>query len=385
MLQVVSFGVSAFYSGMWCFRFAMGGGWESVSGQLGLFSGMVCVGCISGAVAWSSSMQKAIFLYPAHAPGVSCQQSLTMIASSHRWYASFVILYSFEFLCLIISKLMLLGRFAANATQSSQAEVNLTGMSGVRRRWLTVGGRALPNVYRVMAGGITVCSAVGMVANTVAGVYYVQAAGVYDQAAAACDAAGSDTNSSSLAASVISAKARTFQSAQAISEALTLLLVSVAFALIVSWGAALLHLVERDAANALLTVNDRENLRPSEANAVRIVGDTMQAAAQQRRRLTVACVIVLITFPARAAFDVIYAYSTLNDPYNPACDICDTCQSEQWLVKQWVTYTPEFHPIVVAVSSPLPLSLSLWIITKALARRSLIAEDMERARAGDVL
>ena len=51
----------------------------------------------------------------------------------------------------------------------------------------------------------------------------MQAAGVYDQAAAACDAASSDANSS-LAASVISAEARTFQSAQAIIEALTLLL-----------------------------------------------------------------------------------------------------------------------------------------------------------------
>ncbi len=147
----------------------------------------------------------------------------------------------------------------------------------------------------------------------------------------------------------------------------------------------MLHLVERDAARALLSVNNRGNLRLSEANAARIVADTMQAAAQQRRRLTAACVIVLITFPARAAFDLLYAYSTLNDPYNPACDICDACQSEQWLVRQWLFYTPEFQPIVVAMSSPLPLSLSLWIITKALARRSLIAKDMDRARAGDVV
>jgi hypothetical protein len=63
-------------------------------------------------------------------------------------------------------------------------------------------------------------------------VYFVQSAGLYDQAAAACDAAGNDTNSSLAlyeATQVDQTKALTFLTAQAGSEALTLMLVSVAF------------------------------------------------------------------------------------------------------------------------------------------------------------
>ena len=121
----------------------------------------------------------------------------------------------------------------------------------------------------------------------------------------------------------------------------------------------------------------------SEANSAKIVADTMQFAADQRQRLTVACVIVLITFPARAAFDLLHAYAIFNDPFNPACGECDPCQSTPILINTWLHYTPEFRSIVVAVSSPLPLTLSLWLLTKAQARVRLIAEDLERARVGD--
>ncbi len=150
-------------------------------------------------------------------------------------------------------------------------------MSGVRQRWLS--GRALPNVYRVVAGTVVVGSVVGMVADAVAGAYDLQAALLVDQAAAACDAAGSNTNSSLAlfnATSAIAAKAGTAISVQSSSEALTLLLVTIAFVVIVSWSVALFRLAERVAMHALLSVNDRGNLRPAEANAARIVGDTIQ-------------------------------------------------------------------------------------------------------------
>jgi hypothetical protein len=340
------------------------------------------VGSVAGAVAWGANMQAIACNYDAFVPGVIPHSTYTLFASGSRWYASFYIIYSFEFLCLIICKLMLLGRLATSAAQSSQAEV--TEMSGVRQGWLSA--RALPNVYRVMAGAVVVGSVAGMVANIVAGAYSVQTALVADQAAAACDASGNDTNSSlalSNAASAINTKAGTASSVQSISEALTLLLVSIAFLVIVSWCVALFRLWERDAERALIFVNNRGNIRPTEANAARIVTDTMQAAEQQRRRLTAACVIVLIAFPARAAFDLLNAYGSFNDPYNPACGSCDSCQSTPFLINNWLNYTPEFQASVVAVSSPLPLTLSLWLLTKGHSRARLIAADVERARAGD--
>ena len=351
--------------------------------QLGLFSGMVCVGSVAGIVAWSATLLNNIYYYEANSPSITPRQKYTLFASGFRWYAAFLILYSFEFLCLIISKLMLLGRLASNATQSSQAEV--TGMSGVRRRWLS--GRALPIVYRVMAGAVVVGGVAGLVANVASAVFYVQYSAVNDQAAAACDATGNDTNTSLAlfySSNIIHTKAYTAISVQSSSEALTLLLVSIGFVVIVSWSVALFRLAERVAMRALISsANIRDTMQSGNLNET-IVADTMQAAAQQRRRLTVACVIVLITFPARAAFDLLNAFSTVRDIQTPDCGVCDSCQSEQWLIRHWIDYTPEFQSIVVAVSSPLPLILSLWLITKAHARARSIAADVRRARLTNV-
>jgi hypothetical protein len=341
----------------------------------------MCAGSVVGAVTWGSRIPSLVFFDAALAPAVTRQQSHTLFAQSARWFAGFNILYGIEFVCLVICKLMLLGRLATKAAESSQAEV--TEMSGVRRKWL--GGRALPIVYRVMAGAVVVGSVVGMVADAVAGALLVQEAGVVDQIAAACDAAGNKINSSCVfnnEVNVIAAKARTSQSVQASSEALTLLLVTIAFLAIVSWSVALFRMLERVAARVLVAANGGRNTQPSEENAARIAADTMQAAAEQRRRLTAACVIVLVTFPARAAFDFLQAYAFFNAPHNNACSPCDACQSTPSLVHHWLNFTPEFQAIVVAVSSPLPLTVSLWLLTKAHERVRLIAADVERSRAG---
>ena len=381
MMQIVSFGVAALYSGMWCLRWARAGCWEGAWRQLGLFSGMVCVGSVVGAVAWALFVQRHVFLYEAHISVGAIYY--TLYASSFRFAAVFKFLIGVEFFCLIICKLMLLGRLVTSATQSSQADV--TDMSGVRRRWLSAW--ALPNVYRVMAAAVVVGSVVGMVASGVAGAYNAQTAGLYDQAAVACDAAGNNTNSSLTLINddinSIRTKAGTAVSVQSSSEALTLLLVSIVFFVIVSWSVALFRLMERVAARALLSVNSRGSMPAPEANSAKIVADTMQFAADQRQRLTVACVIVLITFPARAAFDLLHAYAIFNDPFNPACGQCDPCQSTPILINTWLHYTPEFRSIAVAASSPLPLTLSLWLLTKAHTRARLIAADVERACVGD--
>ena len=365
------------------FRLAMAGGDAGMWRQVGLLSGMVCVGSVAGAVAWGAFMQNHALYYETNAPGLAPHQYHSLYASAIRFSVVFQILYGFEFLCLIICKLMLLGRLATSAAQSSQE--NVSGMSRVRRRW--VNGRVLPIVYRAMVAVVILGAVVGMVAMAVTGAYKAQGAGLYDQAAAACDAAGNDTNSSLAfisAADEVLFTSTTVESVQASTEALTLLLVSLAFLVIVSWSVALFRIVQKIGERSLLDRTDLRDLRLGEVNAERILVDTMQAAAQQRRRLTAACVIVLITFPARAAFDLLYAYALFNDPKNPACGRCGPCQSDSFLIRIWLNYTPEFQASVVAASSPLPLSLSLWLMTKARAQARLITADVDRSRGDDV-
>ena len=68
---------------------------------------------------------------------------------------------------------------------------------------------------------------------------------------------------------------------------------------------------------------------------------------------------------------VLDAHSHCSAPINPSCGRCDACQSQQFLVNIWLNYTPEFQPIVVAVSSPLPMMWSLWLMMSAWERRHM--------------
>ena len=98
--------------------------------------------------------------------------------------------------------------------------------------------------------------------------------------------------------------------------------------------------------------------------AKELLKSTLAAATAQRRRFVGACSIVLLTFLLRASFDLLNAYSNVNSLPNssPLCGLCDPCQSDRYLINTWINYTPEFRTIVVALSSPLPLVVSLWLM-----------------------
>ena len=141
-------------------------------------------------------------------------------------------------------------------------------------------------------------------------------------------------------------------------------------------------MVERTGLRALKASVCHATSHQVESRFEGIVADTVQAAVEHRRRLTAACLIVLIFFPARAVYDLLFAYSSFDAPLNPACGICDPCQSDQYLIAQVLLYSPEFQPIVIVLSSPLSLSLSLFLITKAHERAQLIAADVQRGGLG---
>ena len=48
----------------------------------------------------------------------------------------------------------------------------------------------------------------------------------------------------------------------------------------------------------------------------------------------------------------------------------------RYVVRAWLAYTPEFQPLVVALSSPVPLTLSLWLITAAHTRALALQANM---------
>ena len=217
-----------------------------------------------------------------------------------------------------------------------------------------------------------------------------------ETAASQCDAQGRDTTASLALydqSNVFVTKTGTALAVQAVCEAIALLLVAFSFLVLVTWSVAKYRLAEKMSASTLQSLNGQLNISESEVSsvfaeadyrgkadafvkmdtdmAVKVVGGTLKTASEQRRRLISACILVFITFPARAAFDLLNAYSSFNDPYNPDCSSCGPCQTLQNLIFTWLQYTPEFQPVSVALSSSLPLAWSLWLMMSPWERRHL--------------
>ena len=295
---------------------------------LGWFSGLMCVGSVAGCVAWGAATQSNALYWELFKPGNTRVQFYTLGVSYEKWLTAFYIFNGLEFICLIIPKLLLLGRLGNNALRSMRDVV--PEMGSVRTSWR--GGRALPMLYKVFAATVVLCSAVGMAAYAAAGAYNSHQSALRDAAAAACDPLGNDTNSSkALNAAIDDAVTHRYDclAVQSVAEATALLLISSTYLLLVTLSVAIFRQAEKVAARALLF----GQFKGTRASTTVIVDDSMRAAAEQRRRLTFACIVVLVSFPCRVVFDLLQAYSTYDVQYNGLCPSpCGACQSTQYVL-----------------------------------------------------
>ena len=291
---------------------------------LGWFSGLMCVGSVAGCVAWGAATQSNSLYWKSFEPGATRLQFYSHCALYERWLAVFYIFNGLEFICLIIPKLLLLGRLGSNALRSMRDEV--PGMGAVTTTWR--GGRALPMLFKMLAAAVALCSAVGMAAYAAGSAYCIQTSASSVAAAAACDPLGNDTNSS-LAFLFEIQDTDTLRydclAVQSVAEATALLLISGLYLLLVTLSVAIFRQAEKVGVSALLSGQFKGGRA-----TMNVVDDSINAAAEQRVRLTFACVIVLVTFPCRAAYDLLQAYCTYDVQYNGLClDPCGSCQSTQ--------------------------------------------------------
>ena len=299
--------------------------------NFGWFSGLVCAGSVSGAVAFGVSMQNFVFYYVAFAPGESRQNFYSMYAQSYSYFSAFYVLYALEFLCLVISKLLLLGRLMDTASRSWHNRTPAASLTDHRHEpslqlyTLRFGIQSLLRLYTVMVALVLLCSVISLVAYCVAAAYGVLVSDLSSQAAAACDSMGNDTNSSlPLFARALAYENTSYdaQSVQNVCEALALLFISIAYATIIALSVASFRRAERLAAHTLQSASTQQSvsrLTNHTEMVVALVDDAMRAAAEQRRRLVMACGVVLVTFPARAVFDFMNAYSSFN--LQVTCDV----------------------------------------------------------------
>jgi hypothetical protein len=381
--QITSFSIAALYSGTWCFRLAITSKDQHFWKRLGLFSKLIFFGSITGVVSLWANMERYILIYEGEIQnfglnsskvGQSKRRVYNLFASAIPYFVAFQILFSVSFICFIVAELMLLDRLVHNAVKSSKAQAN----TALQLSWL----QRLPVLFKILAGAAVASSVVSLAASSATSVYMSRAAPLYHQAAAACGPGGEDT-ASSVALNgetlVHITQSRQAESIKATCDAIAFLLIAVTFAGVVCWIVALFHKVEQIANRALLFSGKRnfKEMQSPESGAVRIdglsgqlairIGNYIQTASKKRQHLTRACIIMLITFPARAALEVLTSVSFFA-VFNSDCNVQEACQSNEYLISIWMFLTPEFRPIVVSLSSPVPMMMSLWLVSKMHSR-----------------
>jgi len=231
--------------------------------------------------------------------------------------------------------------------------------------------------------------ALNIVAGVVAAAFGFEAAKLYDEGAAACNAEGTDTRSAADqeiwkgAKSSADEKVNEYVSASQVIEAAVLVLTAGAFLLFSPACIVMFRRVERRLDAIIQEMNHRSDLgtvflpyefSPAAADGARsqvemqvvearaFLGRLKSAAAEQGMRFFLCLLLVLAALVVRAAFAVFTVVAFIDSEYHPACDYCGSCQSVQYLMLTWYLYTPELVALVISTCSTLPLMLSLWLM-----------------------
>jgi hypothetical protein len=242
------------------------------------------------------------------------------------------------------------------------------------------------HVLAMLLCGITIA------ARVVAAALAIEAAKFYDEAAAACNAEGTDTRSAAdreiwnVAKSTSDGKTGEAVSASRVIEAAVLVLTAGTFLLFFPACIVMFRRVERRLDAIIRQMNHRSDLgtvflpyefSPEAADGARgqvemqvvearaFLGRLKSAAAEQGMRFFLCLLLVLAALVLRAAFAVFTAVANIdskNSEYNPACGVCGSCQGVRYLMHTWYYYTPEPFALVISTCSTLPLMLSLWLM-----------------------
>ena len=230
---------------------------------------------------------------------------------------------------------------------------------------------------------------ISIVARDVAAAFGFEAAKLYDEGVAACNAEGTDTRSAAdrkiweIAQSTAEDNVIGSLSASRVIEAAVLVLTAGAFLLFFPACIVMFRRVERRLDAIIREMNHKADIgtvflpyefSPAAADGARsqvemqvvearaFLGRLKSAAAEQGMRFFLCLLLVLAALVVRAAFAVFTAVAGIDSEYITACDECGSCQSVRYLMRRWYTYSPEVFALVISTCSTLPLMLSLWLM-----------------------
>ena len=250
------------------------------------------------------------------------QHVFAMGAAAARWRAVFLVLYPIEFCCLIDVMLLLTRRLIDLLEQ-----------------------RGNPHVWRISFAAAVTCSLTGLAGNIVVAqselqLFYLSGDGVAAIAANNTVTADSIQRqfSEKATASLLAASIQPF------TEVLAL----VPNIVVVFWATTAFV---RRIRSSLGLPGILLNLEVS-----RIM-----------RQIIVACAAVMPTLGLRASYAALHATSSAFQTRTDTCfDACDSsCMNQFSLLQRWLDFTPGFRALVVLVSSPMLILITLWSLTSS--------------------
>ena len=301
----------------------------------GWFCGLMCFGSCVGAVTWISYMQYLVFVFT---PFASNHQKLTLISQRWLWLGVYLVLYPLEFLCLTVSKLMVLHRMADFA---------LLEASGMLQR--------VAIIRRILMTTVVAVNVACWFSNIAAAVHFMQAADAATTAsvALAVNDTGTAINATKLAFEKVQLAAN-IGSVQQFGEMALLILIIAAFVVV---GAACSH--------RLSDTPDRGGASGKKLH-FQIIGTSA---------------VVFVTFLLRAVVSIMYALADAlqNESSSQECaERCDSaCNNSFSLMRSWIIFTPAFVLIIILLSSPAALLVALWGMTSELTLQIIKSHRME--------
>ncbi len=361
------------------------------------FSGWIFASCVAGIVSFSCLLQSQTFSYDSREPAITRRQVYERVSAYQSLFVAFDTFFPVQLLCFVYALNTLLRRVSDHASHSYYnvaRDLNRTlgtETSGKKFDWRDcIGEYALYYWVRSMHVIAMVACSLHLVARCVQAGFRAEVAGIWKQAAASTDANGADTDSSKILRNTtgVDSQDRLNKAAATASviEAATLVFVASGFVLFFPTIIVMFRRVERkmqglimemdnrtDVGNAFLPVEflSREadgSVTQEEMPIVevrRYLRDIEGAAALQRRRFVLCVFLVTAALVALASRAVFVTSFLFNSKRNFACGQCESCQEVGFFMAIWYNFTffPEGFPLLVSLSSTLPMVFSLWLMT----------------------
>jgi hypothetical protein len=343
----------------------------------GWFSGLMCLGCILGAVAQPAWAAFLVNYYTSERPNftnstvrggpedteamlsyakVSLAESAAALSRARsrcavsygiidfmsqalRWLAVYAMTYPVTLCCVSVAKLLVLGRLAHFAKVSS--------------RWAFC--------LRLLVGFVVIGNVIALCSSIAASVYFARSIDAFESGVRTGDIEQSRDDG------VLYLGQGTRASSVLVAfEAITLLLCVIAFSVVGILSMSLINNALRQAELAHSLVAHNKHVVQGPTNDA-VLNDAVYTGRQLKRQILSTCGVAFVSFLIRACFSVFFALTNALQQSSIACpnftDRCSDCYNVFSHMLIWYLYSPDVVLSVVLVSQPVTVLVMLWGMT----------------------